>query len=203
MIEAVAGLVAAIAQLFLEIVVYLLTLILSSAYVSTRTKGVSRIASVTATLFGLYLLTAILRGFVPALASPNISIYFSSILIVVIFILFLVALSIPFAISAIHQGGDSDVKDVQQSSVVADESELKVPWLFTYLLSIALVFGGLVFWSTTYKVPTMEERFCKNLAVHVNPNTAENASRGLAILEGVLDRELDTKIPCINADETE
>ncbi len=190
MIEAIVGLVA----VFLELVIHLVSLTLTSAYMATRTKGLAQAAYVGALLSGLYLVMALLRGFMPDLASPSISAFFSWPLATIAVVALMVFWTIPFAISIAKRRQLTLIETAPKAK--PDLDAVLVPTIVIYTLSFSIVMGGLAIWSETSRSPRMESRYCERLLERFDPELTVRAKMGLELLGEFVEKDFN-KFSCL------
>jgi len=187
LIAALLGIAAGIAVLVLQVVSILIHIILRSSYFASRSKGVKRTSYIISGILALYLILAILRGFIPELASPSFSSAFNTPLIFLTIVALIFSIMTPFAL-------DEQKKGVEKREVAKKEASLYVVF---ELLSIIVVIGGFSIWVQTTRAPTMEEKYCDRALAAINPDTRENGQALVDFLRITINEEALSKVPLL------
>ena len=193
MILPLAELAIAIAVFILEVTALFLTFILGTSFAAKRARGLTRIAFSIAALAGVYLLTGFLRGFVPVLAQPGLDAFFSWPALGAAALIAFVFAIVPAALRQ-HR---SEVAELKGATQTLDHADLAKPPLFViYLLAIAIVFGGLSIWSSTFKAPRLADRICLEIRARSGDGLKELTAKGIALVERLTKKELSDKFRC-------
>ncbi|MEO8531477.1 MAG: hypothetical protein ABI459_09650 [Deltaproteobacteria bacterium] len=188
--EAVAGLVVAIGQLVIEIAIYLVTFVLSTSFAAAHAKGVARVSYATASLIGVYLLVAFLRGFFVDLALPGLAPFFSWPLIGVALVSAILFTTIPVALNFVER------ELVSPNPVQRKVDRTEVPFSLIYFFSITIVFAGLAGWSSNIRAPRLADQVCDELDERFGSNLRKLAEKGLDLGARLAKKDLGDKFRC-------
>jgi hypothetical protein len=197
-------LAAAIAAFILELTVHLVAAILSAAYFARHRRGVQRTCAIAALCFGLYLLVALLRGFVPSLNMPQLADFFSWPLAIIAVIGLLLTITVPFAVSNPHktpEAGQSALTAFSDEPIATEKPDAP-PALLTYLLSIGIVMGAFALYSSAYRAPRLSEHLCREALSRTSPDTRDRLQAGLDLARDVTGRDIILLAACTAQNDT-
>jgi hypothetical protein len=181
--------ILAFVTLVLHLLVDLMARFFFALQVAATEKGRARNVALVSAACTLYLVTAILRGFLPSLALTLPSVLFAWPLIILA-ILFVVVFG-PLLGVARDAPPLPDTPEKPKLSLV---ERYLLSTALSYTLAFTAVFGGLSLYSSTVRAPRLIESTCFKILERV-PEAA--IGRAVLLSENLLDRELKFLDRCL------
>ncbi len=172
-VEVFIGLVAFILQVLFEAV----ALFSSSSMLAARSRGLSRMFYAISAIAAIYVIFGLLRGFIPALASPEIGQFFSLWSIALVGAIAIIFSFLPSALqSRVEQLKSADNEPGRERLSAKSHLSDRTMRSLGYLLAIGFVIILGSGWTHQTRVPTMEERFCTALLDHADPELVDTVT---------------------------
>jgi len=193
---ALAEIAIAIAVAFVELLIYLLVAVFSSAYLARHSRGMKRalygLASISAFHLFLGLTLPIIADFSVYILSP----VFSGPIMVVTLVLLLVSIAGVVALD-VASGRRAPVR-VPSDDVDAriEKQKPQAPFFLPYFLALAIVMGGLSIWVAQYERKTIRQTLCDAASEQISGDWKQRGETLFDLSDRYLKKDLRGAQPC-------
>jgi formate hydrogenlyase subunit 3/multisubunit Na+/H+ antiporter MnhD subunit len=183
----------AVAIFFVEASIHLLSLVFSSTWLATRTKGATRISYCATALTASHLLAGILLVFFDISPAFLMSALYSKAVIILSLVVLLFSIVLPISLTRIVLGTPSRPVDNEESGNSGDI------YLVSVFLAIAVIFGLITFATTQPTRKSLKQELCEAAHSKVGDNWIGKGSKALQWIDGHTDKDLSKLRDCLDS----
>jgi hypothetical protein len=182
----------AAAIFLIEASVHLLSLVFSSTWLATRTKGATRISYCVTALTAFHLLAGILLVVFDAAPAFLLSALYSKTVIVLSLVVLLFSIALPISLTRIVLGPHTNTVEEEHP----ENSE--GVYLLSLLLAFAVVMGILNYATTQSSRKSLKQELCEAALNKVGDNWVGKGSKAVQWLDGHTDKDLSKLTDCLD-----